>query len=103
MINIASSLSDLQIFLLSINIISFLIYAYDKLQSIRKGNNKKVSRISEKLLLTSSFLGGSIGSLLSMLLFRHKIKKLSFLSKFILIVLIQIIIIYFIVPIGKIF
>ena len=80
----------LEIYYIFVNIISFLIYAVDKLQAIRNNNKNKVSRISEKVLLLSSFVGGSIGSLLSMIIFRHKIKKLSFMIKFIIIVSVQI-------------
>lgn len=36
-------------------------------------------RIPERVLLTLSFLGGSIGSLLGMILFHHKTKKKLFI------------------------
>ena len=86
----------LEIYFILINIISFLIYSIDKLQAIRNNNKNIVSRISEKLLLLSSFVGGSIGSFLAMVIFRHKIKKLSFMIKFIIVVSMQIGIIYLI-------
>ncbi|MDQ0593943.1 uncharacterized membrane protein YsdA (DUF1294 family) [Chryseobacterium ginsenosidimutans] len=56
---------------------------------------KHQRRISENTLLGVSFLGGTIGALLGMLLFRHKISKRSFLLKFGLIVLIQVGLLYF--------
>ncbi|MCK5294638.1 MAG: DUF1294 domain-containing protein [Arcobacteraceae bacterium] len=71
-----------------------MYYSYDKLQAIR--SNKSISRVSEINLLFSSFIGGTIGSILAIIIFRHKIKKLSFMVKFILIVAIQIGIYYFI-------
>ena len=39
---------------------------------------KKHWRISEKALIISALIGGGIGSLLGMLTFRHKTKKLLF-------------------------
>ena len=46
-------------------------------------------RISEKTLLSFVFLGGSIGSVLAMLTFRHKTAKKSYLLKFWLIIILQ--------------
>ena len=46
-------------------------------------------RISEKTLLSFVFLGGSIGSVLAMLTFRHKTAKKSYLLKFWLIIVLQ--------------
>lgn len=57
-----------------INVISFSLMGIDKLQAIRKKQ-----RISEFSLLTISLLGGSIGSLLGMIIFKHKIRKIKFL------------------------
>ena len=45
----------------------------DKVKAIRKS-----WRIPEWLLLTTAFVGGSLGSLLGMYLFRHKTKKPAF-------------------------
>jgi uncharacterized membrane protein YsdA (DUF1294 family) len=66
------------------------MYGYDKIISISKHTN----RISEIKLLLSTFIGGTIGSLLAMGLFRHKIKKASFMIKFSLVVIAQVAIIY---------
>lgn len=93
MITINFSLSYIEIYLIGINIIGFLVYAYDKLQAVR--TNKNVSRVSEKALLSITFVGATIGAIVSMILFNHKIKKLSFMIKFIIVVLVQIIILYF--------
>ncbi|WP_318641792.1 DUF1294 domain-containing protein [Flavobacterium ardleyense] len=73
-------------FLLAINIFAFLLMGYDKkLAKTRK------RRISEKALLTSAMVGGSIGSGIGMLYYRHKTSKNSYLIKFWSIVIVQII------------
>jgi len=56
-----------------INGISFFCYGFDKWMAIR---NKR--RLSEKFLFWLSFVGGSVGSLFGMILFRHKIRKFLF-------------------------
>ncbi|NOQ31057.1 MAG: DUF1294 domain-containing protein [Helicobacteraceae bacterium] len=79
------------IYLLLINIFTFLLFGIDKFKAFRK---KKVRRISEFALLSFSFFGGSVGSLLAIFYFRHKISKRSFLLKFISIVIAQFAIFY---------
>lgn len=74
---------------LTVNIIAFILIGYDKNLA---QNNKR--RISEKTLLTFVLIGGTIGSGLGMLIFRHKTAKRSYLLKFWFIVLIQIIVIF---------
>lgn len=59
---------------LIINISTFIIYGIDKYLAI-----KNLYRISEKILLLLSILGGSIGALISMYLFHHKTKKARFI------------------------
>ncbi len=98
MITINFTLSYLEFYLLSISLISFLIYGYDKLLALK--NNKNVRRVSEKNLLLSSLVGGSIGSLLSMFIFRHKIKKSSFIIKFSIVIIIQVVLIYLYIKYG---
>ena len=61
------------IYLVMINIIGFLAMYLDK-QKARKG----YWRISEKALMMLTALGGGIGTLIGMYLFRHKTKKLKF-------------------------
>lgn len=92
MINFNFTLLYTEIYIIFINIASFIIYGYDKLQAIR--DNKNISRVPEKVLLLLSFFGGIVGSIAAMILFRHKIKKLSFLMKFFVTILLQIIIGY---------
>lgn len=72
--------------LLALNIFAFGLMGYDK--QLAKNNQR---RISEKVLFTSAVIGGSIGSGLGMLYFRHKTSKKSYLIKFWSIIIIQII------------
>ena len=92
MLHFSFDLNYLQIYLILISIFSFILYAYDKLKSLN--TSKNTSRVSEKKLLFSSLIGGTIGSALSMIIFRHKIKKMSFIIKFLLVIIIQTILIY---------
>ncbi|MCX8523131.1 DUF1294 domain-containing protein [Chryseobacterium formosus] len=73
--------------LLIINIIAFITFAWDKWKAV-----KHKRRISEAFLFTLIFLGGTIGAILGMLIFRHKISKRSFLIKTALIILLQLLI-----------
>ena len=57
------------IYLLLINITTLSLYGYDK--QCAKEHQR---RISEKALLTSSVIGGSLGAYIGMLTFRHKTK-----------------------------
>ena len=60
-------------YLFIINIISFLLYGYDKSMAI-KGKR----RISEYNLLLFSLFGGCVGSIIGMKIFHHKTKKIKF-------------------------
>ncbi|MGQ7945890.1 DUF1294 domain-containing protein [Flavobacterium sp. WC2509] len=75
---------------LALNIIAFVLIGYDKKLA---QNNKR--RISEQTLLGCVFFGGTIGSGLGMLTFRHKTSKKSYLLKFWLIVIIQFLIAWY--------
>lgn len=79
------------LYLLVINTLSFIQIGYDK--NLAKKNK---SRISEKALLSFVLLGGTIGSGLAMLIFRHKTSKKSYLLKFWFIVLMQLLLTYFV-------
>lgn len=77
--------------LLLINAISFVLFWIDKRQAVRHRR-----RVSEFTLLSEAFLGGTIGTLLGMLIFRHKISKRSFISKIVIIFSIEItVVLYF--------
>lgn len=74
---------------LFINIISFMLFGIDKRKAV-----KHQRRIPEFTLLSVTFSGGTVGGLLGMAVFRHKISKRIFLIKFGFIVLIQAAFIY---------
>lgn len=57
-----------------INLYAFFIFGFDKARSTQSNTR----RIRERTLWISMVLGGSLGALLGMHLFRHKTKKLSF-------------------------
>ena len=63
----------IMIYLIIINVLAFVMYGIDKRKAV-KGR----WRISEAALLTVAALGGSLGSLLAMELFRHKTKHKKF-------------------------
>jgi len=58
--------------------VAFALFGFDKLRAKRPGR----SRISEYHLVLAGALGGWLGGLGGMLLFRHKTAKLSFLLKY---------------------
>ncbi|WP_051686268.1 DUF1294 domain-containing protein [Chryseobacterium hispalense] len=72
-----------------ISIVTFIIFGIDKRKAV-----KHQRRIPEATLLSLTFLGGTIGALLGMLIFRHKISKTSFLLKFSGIIVMQIMLVY---------
>ncbi len=71
--------------LVSINLGTFLLYGFDKLSALMHWQ-----RIPEKTLWLSAFLGGSLGAVAGMYLFRHKTKKTSFQFVLAVLVLVQI-------------
>ena len=58
-------------------VLAFLLFAYDKFMAGRSGR-----RVSEFNLVLVSALGGWLGGLLAMLVFRHKTAKRSFQLKY---------------------
>ena len=74
--------------LLFTTILTFTVFGIDKWKAV-----KKKRRISELSLLLLSFFGGSFGAIISMIVFRHKISKKSFLLKFFMVIVIQILVI----------
>lgn len=75
-----------------------MLYAYDKLQSLK--STKNIQRVSEKKLLFTTLLGGTVGSILAMIILRHKIKKASFIIKFSVVVIIQAIVTFLYIKQG---
>ena len=75
-------------YLLSVSVIAFLFYGYDKRQSMR--NNW---RIPEVVLHALALAGGSPGALAGQILFRHKTRKLKFRIIFAAIVILQVVLV----------
>ncbi|MBR4308144.1 MAG: DUF1294 domain-containing protein [Oscillospiraceae bacterium] len=61
------------IYLIIMNAVGFVTMGVDKYRAMNRD-----WRLSEKLLLGIAVLGGSIGSICGMVLFRHKTKHLQF-------------------------
>ena len=78
------------LYLICINVITFFVFGIDKFLAI-----KSKRRIPEKDLLALSFIGGAIGGLLAMFIFKHKVAKGSFLFKFLFVLVATVFIIYF--------
>lgn len=74
-----------------INLYAFFIFGFDKVRSAQSG----ARRIRERTLWIAMFLGGSIGALLGMYIFRHKTKKLSFQAVAAIILAFQIWLVYY--------
>ena len=83
------------IYFLIINIIAFLAMFIDK-----KRAEKGEWRIKESTLLILAIIGGSIGAIAGMYLFRHKTKKLKFTVGFPVILITQIALIIYLFANG---
>lgn len=81
----------LLLYLLLVNIVALMLYGIDKWKAKRGA-----WRIPEATLLIVAAIGGSIGALVGMWLFRHKTKHLKFTLGVPLILLLQIALVYFI-------
>ena len=60
-------------YLAAVNVLAFALMGIDKVKAKRG-----VWRIPEKVLFLSALIGGSIGAIAGMFVFRHKTKHLSF-------------------------
>lgn len=76
------------IYLIVINLITFIVFAIDKICAI-----KKKWRYKEVSLFGMCFVGGAIGGFLAMHLFHHKTKKKVFVIGVPLIIIIHLVII----------
>lgn len=65
----------LYIYLFIINLISFLLYCWDKHKAIYGQR-----RIPEAVLWMLAIIGGPYGALMGMILFHHKTRHMSFLT-----------------------
>lgn len=79
--------SSLILYLVIINVITFVIYGVDKYKAIRQE-----WRIRESTLLGLALIGGSIGGWLAMYIFHHKTKKVKFFVGIPVILVIQIVV-----------
>ncbi len=70
--------------LVSVNVVTLLLYGYDKRRAIVGG-----TRVPEAVLHLAALLGGSPAAALGQGLFRHKTQKLGFRAVFATIVLLQ--------------
>lgn len=86
------STKNIIIYLLVINIVSFLAMYIDK-----KRAQKGEWRISESALFTLVLLGGGIGGIAGIYTFRHKTKKLKFTIGFPVILISEIILLLYFV------
>lgn len=79
------------IYLLVVNVLSFLMYGLDKLRA-----KKDKWRIPEKTLIMVAVIGGSVGAFLGMQTFRHKTKHLKFTIGVPVIFVLQIVAVWYI-------
>lgn len=82
------TIKNIVIYLLVMNLFTFLIMGIDK-KKAKKGS----WRVPEKTLFTLVALGGGIGGIAGMHIFKHKTKKTRFIIGFPLIIIMQIIVV----------
>lgn len=80
------------VWLVFINLVTFLVFGLDKLKAKRKASRPSTRRVPEKTLFLLALLGGSAGALLGMRAWRHKTLHRSFRIGIPLILLLQIVI-----------
>lgn len=90
------SVKNIVIYLILINLITFLAMYIDK-RKAKKGKR----RIPEKTLFILVGLGGGIGGILAMYLFRHKTKKTRFVIGFPAIVIFEVLVVIEILVANK--
>lgn len=90
------SVKNIVIYLILINLITFLAMYIDK-RKAKKGKR----RIPEKTLFILVGLGGGIGGILAMYLFRHKTKKTRFVIGFPAILIFEVLVVIAILSANK--
>lgn len=78
-------LSLLVSWLISVNVVTFLVYGFDKMRAQGGGR-----RVPENVMHVLVLLGGCVGGLGGMVLFRHKTRKGSFQMVFWTIVVLEV-------------
>jgi len=76
-------------YLAIINLVTFFVYGLDKAKA--EGQSW---RVKETKLLLLALIGGTVGAMAGMKIFRHKTKKIGFLLPFVVILALQIGILY---------
>ena len=61
-----------------INVVTFFVFGADKLKAKCKEKNERIRRVPEKTLFLLAGIGGSVGALLGMRVWRHKTLHKSF-------------------------
>jgi len=79
------ALTALLLYLAAVNVVSFAVYGADKRRA-----RKDKRRVSEKTLFLLAAIGGSVGALLGMKVFRHKTRHWYFVWGIPAILLVQI-------------
>ena len=83
------SITGLLLYVIFINLYGLFIMYVDKRMSKRKGYKDK-RRVSERQLFIVTAMGGFVGTMMGMKLFRHKTQKTYFFMIFTLIAIIEI-------------
>ena len=88
------NLRNIVIYLVIINVIGFLLMFIDK-----KKAEHGAWRIPEKTLFLATLLGGGIGTISGMYIFRHKTKKLKFTIGLPVILILEVVLIIYLISI----
>lgn len=80
------------LYFMIINLVGFVMMCVDKQLAIHHKN-----RVPEKVLFLIAIFGGSLGSILGMYAFRHKTKHVSFVIGMPVILIIQLVLVYFVI------
>ncbi len=83
-----NAVSLIIIYLLAVNLVSFIVMGIDK-----KKAQKRAWRIPESTLFVLAIIGGSIGSVIGMQLFRHKTRHWYFVYGMPAILILQILLV----------
>ena len=85
----------LLIYLAVVNILTIIVFGVDKMNA--KSNRQRVRIVT---LLGLAFIGGSVGALIGMYGFRHKTKKAYFTVGVPLILLMQVVVLFYVMNMG---
>ena len=85
----------LLIYLAVVNILTIIVFGVDKMNA--KSNRQRVRIVT---LLGLAFIGGSVGALIGMYVFHHKTKKAYFTVGVPLILLMQVVVLFYVMNMG---